>query len=141
MIENRLKELEDNIQSFNIYKREVDSIYDHIAEVIRIQSKCDWYEHSKKPTNFFLNLEKKPGNQNQIRQLLFDKKEIDGDVEILNEIKSFYESLFKSQSSKHVSEIKKILCAITTPSLNNDQIFFCKKDLAEADLMNEIYAK
>ena len=36
---------EDNIQSYNIYKKELDSIYDHITEGIRIQSNCDYYKH------------------------------------------------------------------------------------------------
>ena len=67
MLENKLKELEDNlntednIRSYNAYKK---------------------YEHGEKSTKFFLNLEKKRGNQNQIRRLIIDKKEIDGDVEI-----------------------------------------------------------
>ena len=42
--------------------------------------------------------------------------------------KSFYETLFKSQSSKNVSEIEKFSCAITTPSLTNDQKNLCEKD-------------
>ena len=73
LLENKLIELEgnlnteDNIQSYNIYKKELHSIYDHIAEGIRTESKCDWYEHSEKSTKFFLNLEKKRGNQNRIR--------------------------------------------------------------------------
>ena len=77
-----------------------------------------------------MNLEKKRGNQNQIRKLIIDEKEIDGDVE------SFFETLFKSQSFKNVSEIEKFLCDITTPSLNKDQINLCKKDLSEPDLYN-----
>ena len=79
MLENKLKELEsnlnteDNIQSHNIYKK--DFIYDHIAEGIRIRSKCDWYdEHGKKSTKFFFNTEKERGNQNQISKLIFHKK-------------------------------------------------------------------
>ena len=65
LLENKLKELEgnlnteDNIQSYNIYKKELDSIYDHITEGIRIRSKCDWYEHGEQSTKFCLNLEKK----------------------------------------------------------------------------------
>ena len=68
--ENKLKELggnlntEESIESYNIYKKELDSMYDHIAEGI-----CDWYEHGEMSTKFFLNLEKKHGNQNQIRKL------------------------------------------------------------------------
>ena len=56
-------------------------MYDHIAEGIRIRSKCDWYESGEKSTKFFLNLEEKRGNENQIRKLIFDEKEIDDDVE------------------------------------------------------------
>ena len=59
LLENKLKELEgnlkmeDNIQSDNIHKIELDSMYHHIAEGIRIQSKFDWYKPSKKSTKFF----------------------------------------------------------------------------------------
>ena len=64
LLESKLKELEgnlnteDNIQSHNIYKKELDSIYDHITEGIRIRSKCDWYKHGKKSTKFFWILER-----------------------------------------------------------------------------------
>ena len=51
-----------------------------------------------------MNLEKKLGNQNEIRKLIIDEKEIDGDIEIFKKIENFYETLFKSQSFKNVSE-------------------------------------
>ena len=120
----------------NIYGKELESIYDHIAEGIRIRSKCDWYEHGEKSTKFFLNLEKKSGNQNHIRKLIIDEKQIDGNIEILKKIENFYETLFKTQSFKNVSEIENFLCGIATPSLNNGQINLCKKDLSETDLYN-----
>ena len=53
-----------------------------------------------------MNLEKKRGNQNEIRKLIIDEKEIDGDIEIFKKIENFYETLFKSQSFKNVSEIE-----------------------------------
>ena len=87
-----------------------------------IRSKCDWHQHGENSTKFFLNIEKKRGNQNQIRKLIIDGKEIDGDAEILKKFGSFYETLFKSQSFKNVSETEHFLCDISTPSLNNDQI-------------------
>ena len=120
----------------NIYGKELESIYDHIAEVIRIRSKCDWYEHGEKSTKFVLNLEKKSGNQNHIRKLIIDEKQIDGNIEILKKIENFYETLFKTQSFKNVSEIENFLCGTVTPSLNNGQINLSKKDLSETDLYN-----
>ena len=44
---------------------------------------------AKSPQSFFLNLEKKRGNQIQIRKLKIDEKEIDGDVEILKKNQKF----------------------------------------------------
>ena len=50
-LENQLKKLEgkldeDNLSKYDSVKNELDEIYDHIAEGIRIRSKCDWYEQS-----------------------------------------------------------------------------------------------
>ena len=38
-------------------KRDIEEIYDNIAEGIRIRSRCQWYE-GKKPFKYFFNLEK-----------------------------------------------------------------------------------
>ena len=48
----------------------------------------------------------------------------------------YWEILFKSQSTKNVNEIENFLCAITSPSLNIDQIKPCEKHLSETDLYN-----
>ena len=130
---NYFKKIKNLIQTFHgnqnfihiykVYKKELDSIYDNTTEDIRIWSKCDWYEHGEKSTIFFLNLEKKRGNQNQILKLIFDENKIDDEVEIY-------------QSSKSVSKIKKVLCAITTPSLNSEQLNLCEKDLSKTDSYN-----
>ena len=64
---------------------------------------CDWYQHGEKSTKCFLNLEKKRGNQNQIRKLIIDEKEIDGDVEILKKklkLKNFYAILLLRLSTR-----------------------------------------
>ena len=74
-----------------------------------------------------MKLEKNCDNHNQIPKLIFDEKEINDHLEILNKIESFYETLFKSQLFKNVSEIERFLWAITTPSLNSNQINLCEK--------------
>ena len=50
---------EENRKLYTHYKNELETIYDHILDGIRIRSKCEWYEHGEKSTKFFLNLEKK----------------------------------------------------------------------------------
>ena len=67
---------EHNLSRYNSVKNELNEIYDHIAGGTRIRSKCDWYEHDKKLTIFFLNLEKPRGSQNTIKKLAVDDKEI-----------------------------------------------------------------
>ena len=57
--ENQLEKLEikldeDNLIKDDSVKNELDEIYEHITEGIRIRSKCDWYEHGEKSTIFYL---------------------------------------------------------------------------------------
>ena len=53
-LESEFKKLEislddaNNLGKYNSIKNELGAIYDHIAEGIRITSKCDWYEHGEK---------------------------------------------------------------------------------------------
>ena len=98
-MENQLKILEksldkdDNLSKYNVIKNELDAIFDHITEGIRIRSKCKWYEHSEKSTKFFLNLEKQRGAQNAIKKRTVDEKEIIYQTHILEYIREFYETL------------------------------------------------
>ena len=43
---------EDSLSKYDSVKNELDEIYDHIAEGIRIISKSDWYENGEKSTQF-----------------------------------------------------------------------------------------
>ena len=60
----KLKELESNLSyeaNFNEYKKRkknLELIYDRIAEGTKIRSKSQWYEEGEKSTIFFLNIEK-----------------------------------------------------------------------------------
>ena len=95
VLRNQLKILEkcldkvDNLSKYNAIKNELDAIYDHITEGIRIRSKYKWYEHSEKSTKFFLNLEKQRGAQNTIKKLIVDDKEIIDQTHILEYIREF----------------------------------------------------
>ena len=43
---------DDNLSMYKNIKNELDAIWNHITEDIRIRSKCNWYEHSEKSINF-----------------------------------------------------------------------------------------
>ena len=99
---------EDNLSKYDNFENELDEIYDHIAEGIRIRSKCDWYEHGEKSAKFFLKLEKQRGSQNTIKKLVIDDKEIADQTHILEHIREFYETLFKTQEQKTKIEMENL---------------------------------
>ena len=45
---------EENRKLYNLYKNELETIYDHIANGIRIKSKCEWYDHGENFGNLIL---------------------------------------------------------------------------------------
>ena len=56
---------------------------------------------------FFLNLEKQRGTHNTIKTLVVDDKEITGQTHILEHIREFYKTLFKTREQKTTIEIEK----------------------------------
>ena len=58
-LEPELKKLENNLEHSNNLrkyerlKNDLELIYDHVAEGVRLRSKCDWYEQGEKSTNIF----------------------------------------------------------------------------------------
>ena len=137
-LESELKKLENNLESsenltkYESLKSDLKLIYDHFAEGVRLRSKCDWYEQGKKSTKFFLNLEKQQGNQNRIRKLIVNEKEINNETEILNQIKLFYETLFQKPSLKYsTDDINHFLNTLDIPKLSADQIILCDIELTK----------
>ena len=74
-------------------------IFQSLEILIRNDFVYDLYEHEE----FFFNIGKKHGNQNQTCNLIFEEKKIDEEVAILNKIKSLYETPLKIWSPKNVS--------------------------------------
>ena len=62
----------------------LDKIYQEKTNSIRIRSKCNWYKHGEKSSNFFLNLEKSCAVQNQIRNILTGNIKINNQKHINN---------------------------------------------------------
>ena len=94
---------------YNAIKNALDATYDHVTEDICIRSKYDWYEHSKKSTKFFLNLEKQRGAQNTVKKLIVDDKEITDQTHILECIREFYKTL------RHYETLRQCLKELEVP--------------------------
>ena len=77
-------------------------IYQEKVNATRIRSKCNWYEHGEKSTNFFLNLEKSRAVQNQIQNIIKDNTEINNHKDINKEHCLYYKNIFNER--QHLSE-------------------------------------
>ena len=60
----------------NYYRSDLETIYDYIADDIKIRSKCEWYELWEKSTKFFSNFEKRGTVQNRVWKLIVKEKEL-----------------------------------------------------------------
>ena len=64
-LEKNLKELESNQNSEANFdentkrKKDLELIYERIAEDVKIRNNCQWHEEGEKSTKFFINLERK----------------------------------------------------------------------------------
>ena len=79
-LEQVLKNCENNLISnknrklYSNYKNELETVYDHIADAIRIAIKFIRYKYGENATKLSLNLEKKQGVQKkQIRRLIVEE--------------------------------------------------------------------
>ena len=140
-----LKKFENNLESSKSLrkceslKNDLELIYDHIIEGVRLRSKCDWHEPGEKSTELLLNLEKQLGNQNKIQKLIVNEKEINNETEILKQIKLFYETLFQKLSQKcSAGDINHFPNTPDIPKLCTDQIILCDIELTENDLYDSM---
>ena len=88
---------------------------------------------AKNRQKFFFNLEKQPGSQNTIKKLVVDDKEITEQTHILEHIREFYETLFKTREQKTEIEMENFFSDVDIPKLSENQIKLCEENLTEKD--------
>ena len=126
-------ESSENLTKYESVKSDLELIDGHIAEGVRLISKCDWYEQGEKSAKFFLNLAKQQGNQDRIRKLVVNKKEINNETGISNQIKLFYETLFQKPSQKDsADDINHFRNTLDIVKLSTDQMILCDIELHDS---------
>ena len=104
-----------NYTNFDEYlsaKSEYESIQAQILDGQILRSKCQFYESGEKPTNFFLNLEKKRAKTTTLQRLCINPEnsiETTQTEKILQEIKKFYTNLFSKSTYKSLDECELFL--------------------------------
>jgi hypothetical protein len=102
-LENKLRNLEEilpqsdndnTLMEIETIKLELEQINKEKTKASIFRSKCDWSEHGEQNSKFFLNLEKYNYSNKTISILEIDKKEINTENEINENIKKYYEKLY-----------------------------------------------
>ena len=72
------------------------------------------------------------------KEFYFDDEEIIDQTHILENIREFYETLFKKHKQKTAAEIKIFLRHLNIPKLPEDKSKLCEEDLTEKDLYDSL---
>ena len=147
-LESRIESLENKIeanpddgtdaeqQEYERLKTELRRIYEERADGAILRSKIRWIEHGEKPTKYFFNMERRNYNKKTITELTVEGGiTISNDDDILEEIRGFYENLYKTdlgEDSTFLFQDFTENLRSKLPKLSGDQ-----KDLLEGKLTLE----
>jgi hypothetical protein len=94
---HQLSELLDRLESLEI---DLNKIIDQETAGLIIRSRIKWAEHGEKSSKYFCNLEKRSNEKKNIHILTSDSGSIISDQKnILDELHSFYQTLYTSKST------------------------------------------
>ena len=147
-MESRIESLENKInanpddgtdaeqQEYERLKTELRRIYEERADGAILRSKMRWIEHGEKPTKYFFNMERGNYTKKTITELtVAGGTTISNDDDILEEIRGFYENLYKSDLGEDSTSLFQSFTEnlrTELPRLSGDQ-----KDLLEGKLTLE----
>jgi hypothetical protein len=116
-----------------LVKQQLDDLYHEKAIGAQVRSRAKWVESGEHNTSYFLNLEKRHQNYNNIDALKEENKTYDKDKDILRIASNFYQQLYASRDP-NITDINTYLQQINFNNcLNNDEREKCEGKL----LLNE----
>ena len=106
-LENDIKALQENFNvtkdeevnnQLNIAKENLEEIRKYELEGLLLRAKARWVEEGEKPTKYFCHLEKRNYVNKTVAKLILDNgTHVTEQKDILDEIKYFYQNLYKSK--------------------------------------------
>ena len=139
-IENLEKADDINLNLLETKKEELENLRKEKVKGIIIRSRVRWSEEGEKPTKYFCKLE----SRNYINKTILKIEKENGQTitkqeEILNEIKHFYENLYRNRdmNENQDNEIHTILENIQqNPKLSNESKNNLEGELTEKEIIN-----
>ena len=131
---------ESLLTELRIKKQQLEEIIGYKTQGAIIRSKVKWYNEGERNTKYFHSLEKRHFNSKTIRNLVTDDgTRIFTDVEILQEAKNYYESLYTSIIDKNLSNEYDIFFPENMEAkLTDDQKLSCEGELSAAECFESL---
>lgn len=139
-LEQEIKNIEEQLNWENIVelsekhdslKKSLDIKYAYITKGIILRSHTLWYEEGEKNTKYFLSLEKCNSNKTHLRKILNDQGEEISDAKlILRELRTYYESLYRSKNNTTEEECLDFIKNIHVQKLSPERAQKCEGKLS-----------
>lgn len=112
--------------------------YDDRVKGAQIRSRAQWVEEGEKNSRYFINLEK----ERQGNGVIYKLKQKNGNIideenDILNEIRSFYSELYRSECVD-VEEIKSYIHKCETKKLTTNDKELCDREITMEEVISSI---
>lgn len=136
-LQEEIKELEEsdvlNLTRIELKKNELQAIRKEKLQGIMVRARLRWAEQGEKPTKYFCSLESRNYVNKTISKLIKeDGKIITKQKDILEEVKNFYENLYRYKEPERGININEILNTQNCSTLTDEE-----KNKLEGDIQDE----
>ena len=121
------------MSAFNDKERELEELREYKLKGSLIRARWQQLSEGEKPSKFFLNLENRNFVSKHIRELKKGCHSITKPTEILNEMKTFYETLYKKKDTENIEYNNRL------PKLNEEDKVNVEKEITMEDLKHVVY--
>ena len=105
-----------------------------------LRSKSQYYEQNEKSSKYFLNLEKRRGENNTVKMLSKNNIDITDHNDILKDVHDFYSTLFDRKINKSSSECMSFLNSLQVPLISDQHKAECDQELTIDDLKDSLFS-
>ena len=124
---------------FNDKERELEELREYKLKGSLIRARWQQLAEGEKPSKFFLNLENRNFVSKHIRELKVGNHNITKPTEILNNMKTFYETLYKEKNTINNDFINYKHITDKLPKLNREEQESIEREINIEDLKHIVY--
>ena len=102
-------------------QKDIEFFQNKKAQASIFRSKCNWSQHSEKPTKYFLNLEKKKYNKLISQLKLEDRTITNNRTKILDTMQKYYKKLYDEEGTSRLLDNENIFNTNDIPQITDSQ--------------------